>query len=62
MGTKLNFSGRRIVLMDKPVHLVVVLKGKAVYGSVEGKDKRINFRKDLKEIFYIQWESYRLFF
>jgi hypothetical protein len=48
--------------MDKSVHLVVVLKDKAAQGSVKGKDKRIYFRRDLKEIFYIQWESYRSFF
>lgn len=48
--------------MDKPVRLVVVLKGKAAHDSEKRKDRRINFRKDLKEIFYIPWESCRLFF
>ncbi len=48
--------------MDKSVRLIVVSKDKAAQGSVKGKDERINFRKDLKEIFYILWESYRLFF
>jgi hypothetical protein len=40
--------------MDKSVRLVVVLEDEAAQGSVKRKDERINFRKDLKEIFYIQ--------